>query len=684
MDLCLLFFKSVKGDRRMKKIKRIISLGLAVLMSCALIPTSLLFAQPTNNDALTDKTENYTINTYHFYDFLSNGQDEYFNNGPYATSPYTPLWRYSEEYSEEQGWAEGQTLEPYVFRTSTNEVTYCLELGKASPENTDMSYHEQNLIDYNKGILKVIQMGYPNKSGADYGTTDAELEWATAVALKIVQGKLYTISGNEIDSPLTLDAFEEGGIIDKTFSRKYYTESQLSDAQIAAFDAKADKVLNIIRQLVAYSNDDSIIIDNLTMTANNEFVIPAGQTQYLAGPFNVSLSSPNADQASLVVDVKGATNYTFADAQGNEISEENLSFGKDFYIKGSTSTDITLKVTAYASGLDVPIQYYYGTDETHNVVVNGQIYSQPYQRMYVYQTVTLQDEVTVDIKTTPATSLTIEKTWVDLYNKYSVRPDSIDVEILQNGKLYRTITLDKSDGISSISDRWRVTLTDLPKYDANGALFDYTAREDTSNINIKNFYLEPTYQVESWKTPKEISITNRAIYLPQKYTISFSKDIVNDNNQAATDFDFAKINLNPDDTYSFPIVLKELRKTVSVQNDQLVETYSGYTGKQYNGILTNKNTLVFHNISAGKYEISELATQYFDFVDFEKLSGTSGTSFSYENGKYYITISGITSKDENISVRVTNKIDSTRPYDEDDSITNLFKIEFERPEQTIT
>lgn len=656
----------------MKKIKKIISLGLAVLMSCALIPTSLLFAQPTNNDALTDKTENYTINTYHFYDFLSNGQDDYFNNGPYATSPYIPLWRYSEEYGESQGWAAGQTLEPYVFRTSTGEVTYCLELGKASPENTDMSYHEQNLIDYNKGILKVIQMGYPNKSGADYGTTDGELEWATAVALKIVQGKLYTISGNEIDSPLTLDAFEEGGIIDKTFSRKYYTESQLSDAQIAAFDAKADKVLNIIHQLVAYSNDDSIIIDNLTMTANNEFVIPAGQTQYLIGPFNVSLSSPNAEQASLVVDVKGATNYTFADAQGNEISEENLSFGKDFYIKGSTSTDITLKVTAYASGLDVPIQYYYGTDETHNVVVNGQLYSQPYQRMYVYQTVTLQDEATVEIKTTPATDLTITKIWQDLDNKYSVRPSSIDIQILQNGKLYDTITLDENDALSTDSNTWSTTVKNVPKADANGTPYSYTIQEDVNNENIKHFYETPVYNQET------LTVINKAIYVADKepeYSITISKDIVNENNQAATDSDFAEIKLNPDDTYSFPIVLKELNKTVSIQNNQLVETYSGYTGNQYNGVVTNKDNLVFSNIPAGKYEISELATQYFNFVDIEKLGGTSGTSFSYENGKYYITISGLTAKDENISVKVTNKIDSSRPYDEEDTILNLFKFE---------
>lgn len=416
------------------------------------------------------------------------------------------------------------------------------------------------------------------------------------------------------------------------------------------------------------------------MTANNEFVIPAGQTQYLAGPFNVALSSPNADQASLVVDVKGATNYTFADAQGNEISEENLSFGKDFYIKGSTSTDITLKVTAYASGLDVPIQYYYGTDETHNVVVNGQLYSQPYQRMYVYQTVTLQDEATVEIKTTPATDLTITKIWQDLDNKYSVRPSAIDIQILQNGKLYDTITLDENDTLSTDSNTWSTTVKNVPKADANGTPYSYTIQEDVNNENIKHFYETPVYNQET------LTVINKAIYVADKepeYSITISKDIVNENNQAATDSDFAEIKLNPDDTYSFPIVLKELNKTVSIQNNQLVETYSGYTGNQYNGVVTNKDNLVFSNIPAGKYEISELATQYFDFVDIEKLSGTSGTSFSYENGKYYITISGLTAKDENIFVKVTNKIDSSRPYDENDSIENLFKIKEEATPEVV-
>ena len=58
----------------------------------------------------------------------------------------------------------------------------------------------------------------------------------------------------------------------------------------------------------------------------------------------------------------------------------------------------------------------------------------------------------------------------------------------------------------------------------------------------------------------------------------------------------------------------------------------------------------------------------------EKLYSSNGASLTYENGKYYITISGITTTGENISVKITNKIKDYRPYDDSPSKENLFNL----------
>lgn len=49
-------------------------------------------------------------------------------------------------------------------------------------------------------------------------------------------------------------------------------------------------------------------------------------------------------------------------------------------------------------------------------------------------------------------------------------------------------------------------------------------------------------------------------------------------------------------------------------------------------------------------------------------------SFSKENGKYYITLSGVTGEYEQISVKVTNLLKPDRPYNETEDKENLFKI----------
>ena len=80
------------------------------------------------------------------------------------------------------------------------------------------------------------------------------------------------------------------------------------------------------------------------------------------------------------------------------------------------------------------------------------------------------------------------------------------------------------------------------------------------------------------------------------------------------------------------------------------------------------------NIKPGKYEISEIINQYFDFVGMEKIESTEGASLTYEDGKYYITLSGVTKDSESISIKVINRLEDERPFNDVGIKDNLFVI----------
>lgn len=249
---------------------------------------------------------------------------------------------------------------------------------------------------------------------------------------------------------------------------------------------------------------------------------------------------------------------------------------------------------------------------------------------------------------------------------------------MQNGKDFKIVTINTGNVVSGDSNKWQISVN-VPKYDTNGVEYIYTVREDTSNVNLRYFYDAPIYDQDT------LTITNTAQFIPTEtnehpeYKIIVHKDIVDKDNNIADSDDFEQVALDINDTYNFAITLKELNRQVTNTGTSLVESYNGYSGNIINGIVTNKGDLIFNlgENGSGKYEISENANQYFDFVDIEKLNdefNTSGASFSKENGKYYITLSGITGQFEQISVKVTNQIKPDRPYNKTEDKENLFKI----------
>ena len=141
-------------------------------------------------------------------------------------------------------------------------------------------------------------------------------------------------------------------------------------------------------------------------------------------------------------------------------------------------------------------EYLYTIEEERISLPNGDTYIPSYDGLII--TNTLQG----------TKSLTITKIWQDWDDMYSVRPTSLNITILQNGKAYQTITLSASNAVSGDSNSWRKTISNVPKYDSNGVLYTYTIQEDMENENIKYFYVTPTYDQST------LTVTNRAIYVP--------------------------------------------------------------------------------------------------------------------------------------------------------------------------
>ena len=270
--------------------------------------------------------------------------------------------------------------------------------------------------------------------------------------------------------------------------------------------------------------------------------------------------------------------------------------------------------------------------------------------------------------------LTITKIWKDDNNIYNTRPDSLDITVYQNGQVYQILTFTNTNASASNTNVWAITIN-VPEYDAQGNKYIYTISEDESNLFLDYYYYEP------YINQNTLTATNVGIWLPPleidiapSYSITVGKEIINKNNELATEDDFWRMYLNINDTYQFPIVLKQLERTISRGDTGMIETYGNYTGVEIHGILNNKNQLVFIDLMPGKYEISENINQYFDFVEMKPVLNSDGASLTYENGKYYITLSGVTGEPEEITIKVINKLKDERPFNDLDAKENTFFV----------
>ncbi|MBQ1259075.1 MAG: Cna B-type domain-containing protein, partial [Clostridia bacterium] len=110
------------------------------------------------------------------------------------------------------------------------------------------------------------------------------------------------------------------------------------------------------------------------------------------------------------------------------------------------------------------------------------------------------------------TQVSVKKNWNDANDQDGLRPESITINLLANGKVIKTVTVSEADG-------WTWSFTDLPKFE-DGIKIEYTVTEEA---------------VEGYRTSVEGSAENGFIvtntHLPEKTEVSVKKNWNDANNQ---------------------------------------------------------------------------------------------------------------------------------------------------------
>ena len=107
--------------------------------------------------------------------------------------------------------------------------------------------------------------------------------------------------------------------------------------------------------------------------------------------------------------------------------------------------------------------------------------------------------IEVTVYNQPDAKVTVEgtKTWDDENNKDGIRPESIKVNLLADGKIVQTIDVTAEDG-------WKYSFTDLPKY-AEGKEIVYTISEEPVSgyeTTIDGYNLTNKHTAEPEKDPE--------------------------------------------------------------------------------------------------------------------------------------------------------------------------------------
>ena len=122
-----------------------------------------------------------------------------------------------------------------------------------------------------------------------------------------------------------------------------------------------------------------------------------------------------------------------------------------------------------------------------------------------YETKVEGTTITNTYRNTETTSVSGEKIWDDYNNKFNTRPESIIVQLMQNGRPFQETTV-KVDG----KGVWEYAFTNIAKYDETGNVYSYTVKE----IPVENYEtkIEGTTITNTYRNTETTSVSGEKIW----------------------------------------------------------------------------------------------------------------------------------------------------------------------------
>ena len=122
-----------------------------------------------------------------------------------------------------------------------------------------------------------------------------------------------------------------------------------------------------------------------------------------------------------------------------------------------------------------------------------------------YETKVDGTTITNTYKNTETTEVSGKKVWEDYNNKFNTRPESITVQLLQNGKEFN-----KQEVKADKEGNWNFSFKDLPKYDEKGNEFKYTVSE--VKVNGYETKVDGTTITNTYKNTETTEISGKKVW----------------------------------------------------------------------------------------------------------------------------------------------------------------------------
>ena len=381
--------------------------------------------------------------------------------------------------------AEAST--PANYSPSTSGLTVTNTLTGTTELTITKVWSDYNNADNTRPTsvqIQILQNGNLYSTETVTGTGNTWTRTITGLPLYDANGVRYTYTINEANVPSGYSRSQSGYTITNTYTA---TTSSSVTKRWVDYNNKhntrpANITLNLLRNGAFYKNVNITGTgDNWSYTENNLEKYDASGNAYVYTWEEPSV--PNgynrSQSGNTITNTLENTRYSMV----HKIWKDN----SNAYNTRPDSITLQLYQNGVAYGPSVVIHketYPTQDDWSHSwhglpkYDSNGDEYVYTWQEVGVptgYSSFANGDIITNTL--TGETQVSMEKVWIDNHNAYGTRPTSVDFEILRNGTVLQTVTLNGN------GDNWTKTVTGLAKYDADGKEYTYSVREATSLTN---------------------------------------------------------------------------------------------------------------------------------------------------------------------------------------------------------